>query len=149
MNKLDHPAVFAAIMITGILAFALGACGNAPDGKGDTMEGSKDKNETSVVDEAYALDGDGYVYEEWLTFRDVTASEWESLIRKYYTDQENAGTRYISFYYDEDNIFCADITLEDETELAFVFDEETGYAREKNVGTIIDFENETEVKREE
>lgn len=95
----------------------------------------------NTENEPYMLDGNGYEYEDTISFKGYTANEWKNMIDQFYGNYNGIKLANITCNYDENNNFTATLETEYDVCAEFVFDNETGYATEKTTKITIDFIN--------
>ena len=95
----------------------------------------------NTENEPYMLDGNGYEYEDTISFKGYTDNEWKNMIDQFYGNYNGIKLANITCNYDKDNNFTATLETEYDVCAEFVFDNETGYAIEKTTKITIDFIN--------
>lgn len=79
--------------------------------------------------------------EEIVSFNGYTAEEWKNMIVQFYGNYTGIQITEVICKYDEDGNFTADVATEYEVCGQYVFNKETTFATEKNMGLTVDFIN--------
>lgn len=108
-----------------------------------TNEVNNTKNEilNNTTNKTNTLNDNDNKSTDIISFKGYTVDEWKKMIDVFYKNYKNIDLKDIVLEYDDNNNFIATLTTQYEVCGEFIFDKDTGYAKEKNTKVVIDFIN--------